>query len=71
MGAAAEIFGDCTEGSTAAATNCADGQTTGVAGTVPHGCLSGGIASDSYGGCSSGSQVLSPQACYGGDYVDL
>jgi len=53
---AGEAFGDCVEGSTASATNCADGQTSALQNdtNIPHGCFSGGLASDSYGGCSTG-----------------
>jgi len=71
---AREAFGDCLEGSTASATNCADGQSTALPddGTeLPHGCFSGGLASAQYGGCSTGGQVLGlPKACYTGEFVE-
>ena len=55
-------LGDCQEGGTAAAMQCATGGDTGT----PHRCAFGGYASTQYGGCDGGCSVAN-YCTFGGE----
>jgi hypothetical protein len=62
MDEAGRGLGDCFAGTTATDTTCKNGQNTAfdVLQDPPHGCFNGGAASTEYGGCSTGSTVITP-----------